>query len=113
VIDIAALRKLVESGELLVVIDAAGVVVEDSGTQESGPALLIAAPVTEAVKVVNGGLVHDSVDRDTLWSVENFVLGPEVVMALDEGVITPGELIEAVISAGFEWRVINPSSSSI
>ena len=111
-IDIAALRKLVESGELPVVIDAAGVLVEDSRIKESGPALLIAVPVTDAVKVVDGGLVHESVDRDTLWSVEKFVLGPEVVMALDESVTTPGELIEAVISAGFEWRVINPSSSS-
>ena len=35
-----------------------------------------ASPVTDAVKVVDGGLVQDSLDRDTLWSVEGFVLGP-------------------------------------
>jgi hypothetical protein len=52
-------------------------------------------------------------DRDNLWSVEGFVLGPEVVRALGDDVITPGELIAAVTSAGFDWQAISSSSSSI
>lgn len=111
-IDMPALRNLVEAGELTVVVDAAGEIVYRGGVSEEGPALLITSPLTDAVKVVAGGLVHESLDRDILWSIEAFVLAREVVLALDESVSTPGELIEAVTNAGFEWRAISASSSS-
>ncbi|HLF60200.1 MAG TPA: hypothetical protein VI980_03360 [Acidimicrobiia bacterium] len=111
-IDIPALRKLVEAGAARVVVDASGEILDREQPSEVGPALLIAAPLTEAVKVVDGGLVHDSLDRDGLWSIEGFGLGREVLLALDGGLMAPGELIDAVTRAGFEWRVISPSSSS-
>jgi hypothetical protein len=113
VIDIPALRVLIDAGESRVVVDAGGELVDQSGASALGPALLIAAPVTEAVKAVAGGVIHESLNRDTLWSVEGFVLGPEVVRALGDDVITAGELIAAVTSAGFDWQAISSSSSSI
>ena len=76
-----------------------------------GSAVLIVVPVTEAVKVVVGGVVHESLDRDTLWSVQGFVLGSEVVLALDD-LTTPEDLIAAVPHAGFEWETITLASSS-
>lgn len=111
-IDILALRKLVHAGKARVVVDVTGAVVDRDELPEVGTAALIATPLTEAVKVVDGGLVLDSLDRDTLWSIEAFVLGREVLLALHEGLTTPEELIGAVTRAGFEWQVISPSSSS-
>jgi hypothetical protein len=113
VIDIPALRTRIEAGASRVVVDASGELLDQTGASESGPALLIAAPLTDAVKVVVGGLVHESLDRDALWSIAGFVLGREVVLALGDDVTTPAGLIEAVTGAGFEWQVISPSSSSI
>lgn len=111
-IDIPALRELVEAGEARVAFDVTGVILEAGDVSASGSAVLVASPLTEAVKVVADGLVHESLDRDTIWSVDGFVLGRDVLAALEAGVTTAGELIEAVTRAGFEWRVISPSSSS-
>lgn len=111
-IDIPALRKLVEEGETHVVLDATGGIVDRDELPDVSSAALIAAPLTEAVKVVDGGLIHDSLDRDALWSIEGFVLGREVLLVLDVGLTTAVDLIGAVTRAGFEWQVISPSSSS-
>jgi len=111
-IDIPTLRRLIDAGERRVVFDTAGELLESGEAPEKGAALLIVASVTDAVKVVTGDLVRGSLDRETLWAIEGFALGSEVVRALGDGVATPGELIEAVTSAGFEWQVIRTSSSS-
>lgn len=110
-IDISALRKLIEAGESYVIFDARGNILDRRELAEVGRAVLIATPLTDAVKLVVGGLVQDSLDRDTLWSIEGFGLGREVMLAVDESVATPEALIDAVTRAGFEWQVISPSSS--
>jgi hypothetical protein len=107
VIDIQALRELVDKGQQPVVIDVDGNVLYQSESGEIGPAILIAVPVTDAVKVVAGGLVLGSLDRDTLWSVEGFQLGRQVLSALDDGATTSQDLIDAVVEAGFAWQVIS------
>ena len=111
-IDILALRKLVETGKPRVVVEAGGRVVDREDLPEVGSAALITGPLTDAVKAVEGGLVQESLDRDSLWSIEGFVLSGEVLMALDEGLTTAEELISAVTRAGFEWQLISSSSSS-
>ena len=111
-IDIPALRELVEAGESRVAFDLTGEVLDRVAISTLEPALLVVSALTEAVKVVAGGLVRDSLDRDKIWSVEGFILSREVLAALDVGLTTPEELIEAVTNAGFEWGVISPSSSS-
>ncbi|MDP9494514.1 MAG: hypothetical protein M3P87_04665 [Actinomycetota bacterium] len=111
-IDIPALRLLIEAGESRVAFDLTGEVFDGVANSTSQPALLVVSTLTEAVKVVGGGLVRDSLDRDEIWSVEGFILSREVLAALDQDLMTSGELIEAVTDAGFEWEVVSPSSSS-
>jgi 2-C-methyl-D-erythritol 4-phosphate cytidylyltransferase len=89
------------------VIDADGALKEGVAPEASDPAVLIASPVTDAVKVVSGGLVQDSLDREALWSIEGFQLQREVLLALDNSVTSPQSLIEQVIEAGFQWHVIS------
>lgn len=112
-IDIPALRKLVDAGGVRVVVDGNGEIVDRDELSDFGPAVLIASPVTDAVKVVDAGLVQGSLDRDALWAIQGFVLSREVLLALDDDLIHPGELISAVTRAGFEWQVISSSSSSL
>jgi len=112
VIDIPTLRALVEAGESRVAIDASGEILDQGSLPLLGSAVLIVAPVTEAVKVVVGGVVHESLDRDTLWSIQGFVLGSEVVLALGDEVTTPENLIAVVPHAGFEWETFTLASSS-
>jgi hypothetical protein len=111
-IDMAALRRLAEAGAVRVAVDVAGGIIETQETSGPGHAVLITTTPTDAVKVVNGGMIIESLNRDLLWSIEAFVLGSEVVMAIDGKVNSPEELVEAVSNAGFEWRVVSPSSSS-
>jgi len=112
VIDIPTLRALIEAGEPRVVIDASGELLDQGAVPLLGSAVLIVLPVTEAVKVVVGSVVHESLDRDTLWSIDGFVLGREVVLALGDDVTTTEDLIAAVPEAGFEWETISLASSS-
>lgn len=108
-IDIRALRDLIEAGRPFVVINSDGEVIDQGESGVVGPAVLIAVPVTDAVKVVAGGLVHDSLDRETLWSIEGFQLGVDVLVALGDDVVTSQSLIDVVIAAGFQW-VISPKT---
>lgn len=110
-IDMAALRRFAEAGAVRVAVDFAGEIIETQETSGPGQALLITTPPTDAVKVVNAGKVIESLDRETLWSIEAFVLGSEVILAIDGSVNSPEELVEAVSNAGFEWRVVSPSSA--
>ena len=111
-IDIPTLRALIEAGESRVAFDASGEMLDQGSEPPVGSALLIVVPVTEAVKIVVGGVVHESLDRDTLWSIQGFVLASEVVLALGDDVTTPEDLIAAVSHAGFEWETITLASFS-
>jgi 2-C-methyl-D-erythritol 4-phosphate cytidylyltransferase len=110
VIDLRSLLELTTTGQPCVAIDADGALLEDLELDVSDPAVLFVAPVTDAVKVVAGGLVHDSLDRETLWAIEGFQLTREVLLALDDGVTSSQSLIDRVIEAGFQWQVITPST---
>jgi hypothetical protein len=112
VIDIPTLRALIEAGEPRVAIGSSGEILDLEEMPLLGSAVLMVAPVTESVKVVVGRVVHESLDRDTLWSIQGFVLGREVVLALGDDVTTSEDLIAAVSDAGFEWETISPASSS-
>jgi hypothetical protein len=106
VIDIQAVRRLAEAGQRQLSFDARGAVVELDEVP-SGSATLYARPLTDAVKVVAGGLVHESLDRDSLWAVEGFTLRDHVLMAIEVDAVTPEQLVEIVTGLGFEWEVIN------
>lgn len=74
-----------------------------------GPASLLVAPVTDAVKRMRGGVV-ESLDRDQMWVVEAMVLETDVLQALGDVGLTAEELWRAVEQAGFSWQV-SPTSS--
>lgn len=74
-----------------------------------GPTSLVVAPVTDALKRLQGDKV-ESLDRDEVWAVEAIVLGEEVLELLDEGDVTVEELLRAVRELGYSWEIIPTSS---
>ena len=66
---------------------------------------LLVGKVSEAVKQVEAGQVIEYLNRDALWAVEGFVLGRAVLEAIPEGDYLAGELVDAVVAAGFAWQV--------
>ncbi len=109
-IDISALRRLADGDRHHVDVDHRGVLADLGELDAEGPAILIAVPVTDAVKVVAEGVVLGSFDKDALWSIQGFRLGSEVILELDDSVSDPQSLIDAVTEAGFQWRVVNPTT---
>lgn len=77
--------------------------------QSDGPATLVVAPVTDAVKRLRGDAV-ESLDRDGMWMVVAIVLDQEVLDSLGQGEMTAEELWLSVSAAGYTWE-ISPTSS--
>jgi len=92
-----------------VAFDTQGDPVEVDVTNVHGPASLLVAPVTDAVKRLRDGLV-ESLDRDQMWVVEAIVLEGDVLQSLGEVDLTAEQLWLAVEEAGFSWQV-SPTSS--
>jgi hypothetical protein len=66
------------------------------------------APVTEAVKEVDGETIVRYLNRDAMWAVQGFLLSHEVVTGLPDGVDSAAGLIEAVSRAGLRWSAVAP-----
>jgi len=113
VIDLTRITDLVEAGVDRLGFDATGEVIEPDLLSTGGPAVLRVDGVTDAVKLVSGDRVVGPVDRETLWSVHWFELDVEVVLELGTTHIEPDDLIEAVKTAGHDWRVIPVSPSDL
>ncbi len=75
------------------------------------PACLVVDELTDAVKLVEGDALGDSIDRDELWAVRGFALSREVVASLTPGTYSAGELIVAVRASGYAWSVLTIASS--
>lgn len=101
------LLAAVEHGR--VAFDSDGNPVDPPEIDVGFPATAQVAPVTDAVKRLRGDVV-ESLDRDSLWTVEIMVLEREVLESLDPEEMTAGEVWLAVIRAGYTWQ-ISPSSS--
>lgn len=69
-----------------------------------GEAVLVVAPVTDAVKRVEGDRV-ESLDRDRMWVVEAFALDPVVIDKLDAKELSVEELLAEVPRLGYSWEV--------
>jgi hypothetical protein len=76
------------------------------GSFPDEPALLLARPITDAVKEVDGARVVSSIDRSGMVQVQGFALGPEVMRELGARRLDPDQLIEAVRSEGFAWTLL-------
>lgn len=92
-----------------VAFDAEGTPVEAPDAGIDGEAFAVVAPVTDAVKRMQGDVVV-SLDRGEMWVVELMVLDREVIEALGPVEMTAGELWQAVTDAGHIWRLSSTSS---
>jgi hypothetical protein len=106
---ISTTRLLGSIADGRVAFDTQGNPVEIDLAIVHGPATLLVAPVTDAVKRMSGGVV-ESLDRDQMWVVEAIALEADVLVALGEVELTAEELWQAVDQAGFSWQ-ISPTSS--
>jgi phosphosulfolactate phosphohydrolase-like enzyme len=98
-------------GDGTIVVDITGAPLRVEGLPENVvvPALVVGR-VSEAVKEVDGEMVVANLNRDTMWSVEGFVLSEEVASILPEELESAASLIEAVTGAGLAWSVVLPAS---
>lgn len=110
-IEIGAIRAAARPGEA-VHLDRSGRLIDGAAADLGSPATVFVAEMTDAVKLVEGGFVTASVDRDLLWRVEGFLIAPEVLADLPENLMGVGELFAAVRSVGYRWRVQMATSSS-
>lgn len=101
------LQAAVRNGRVAFDLEGNPVDLADPGID--GPAILVVAPVTDAVKRLRGDSV-ESLDRDRMWVVEAIVLDHEVVEVLGPEDMTAEELWRAVTAAGHTWQV-SPTSS--
>ena len=104
------LRKLRDTGPGPILVDGAGAPLPVEGLPEDAmPPALLVAPVTEAVKEVDGGTIVRYLNRDAMWAVQGFLLSNEIVSALPDGIDSAAGLIEAVSRSGLRWSTILPS----
>lgn len=105
VISISRLRESIVGDR--VVFDRRGDPADVDVVGVRGRAILVVAPVTDAVKRVEEGRV-ESLDRDRMWAVEAIALDREVVDQLDRDELSVEELLAAVPRIGYSWE-ISPS----
>lgn len=105
-IDISTLREALVDGENWVIFDSSGDLLHDDLPRSAGPATLVVAPVTDAVKRVADGRVVGSIERSGLWRVHAFVLNRIVLDKLGRGAYEARDLIEAVAATGISWQAV-------
>ncbi len=101
-ISISLLRERIVGGR--VVFDAQGSPAEVDVSHARGQAILVVAPVTDAVKRVEGGRV-ESLDRDRMWAVEAIALDKAVVERLDVDELSVEDLLISVHRMGYSWEI--------
>lgn len=111
-IDISRLRQGLDYGDDWVMFDHEGNVLDGEVPAGAGPATFIVAPVTEAVKAVEGGKVSGSVDRSKLWRVEAFLLNRIVVDQLENASFDIDALLDAVDGTGNSWQAVPRSAGT-
>ncbi|HEY7822976.1 MAG TPA: hypothetical protein VIG24_09095 [Acidimicrobiia bacterium] len=87
-----------------VVFDRQGDPADVDVSNVRGHAILVVAPVTDAVKRVEEGRV-ESLDRDRMWAVEAIALDRVVVDQLDVNELSVEELLAAVPRMGYSWEI--------
>lgn len=102
VISISSLRERVVGDR--VVFDQQGNPAEVDVSHASGQAILVVAPVTDAVKRLEGGRV-ESLDRDRMWAIEAIALDKVVVERIDVDELSVEELLAAVPRMGYPWEI--------
>jgi hypothetical protein len=86
------------------VFDKHGNLLDIDISSDIGPAALLVAPVTDAVKRVDDNGV-ESLDRDQMWLVEAIVLHRDILDGLEDREMMAEDLLTAVRDAGHSWQV--------
>lgn len=102
VISISRLRESIVGDR--VVFDGRGDLADVDISHLPGRAVLVVAPVTDAVKRVEGSRV-ESLDRDRMWVVEAIALDKGVVDQFDVDELSAEELLAAVPRMGYSWDI--------
>jgi hypothetical protein len=89
-------------GEGTACVDSDGLGIDASSDDLPIPALLV-APVSDAVKHVEGDRVIYDLDRSQLWAVQGIAIDRAIVETLPEGSFTMAEVIQLVAAAGHVW----------
>jgi hypothetical protein len=111
VIAVSDLRDRLDNEEGWLMFGADGSRMDMAVPDEIGPAGLLVRSVTDAVKTLaSDGRVDGSLDRESIWAVEGFVLSETLIRSLPELDLTAEALLEAVVELGMEWdvRVVGP-----
>jgi hypothetical protein len=101
-IDSRELRRRTADGAV-VTVDLEGRYIESPDDEAHIPSLLV-APVTDAVKLVDGDRLIADLDRSLLWSVRAIAVDHSVAESLPDGAFTLTELIHEVEAAGHNWH---------
>lgn len=102
VISISRLRARIAGDR--VVFDRQGNPTSVDLSRVNGRAILVVAPVTDAVKRVEEGRV-ESLDRDRMWAIEAIALEKVVVEQFDVDELSVEELLAAVPQMGYSWEI--------
>ncbi len=102
VISISRLRERIVGDR--VVFDRQGNPADIDVSHARGQAVLVVAPVTDAVKRVEGDRV-ESLDRDRMWAVVAIALDKVVLEQLDGDELSVEELLSAVPRMGYSWEI--------
>lgn len=98
-------RRLADGGDWAL-FDSHGEALGVLVPPDIGPATLLVAPVTDAVKTTTSdGLVNQSLNRDDIWAVQGLALNRVVVDRLDREMMTLREIYDAVVSMRIGWQV--------
>jgi hypothetical protein len=112
VIDISVLREGLAEDADWVMFDPEGNILHGEVPVSAGPATLMVAPVTDAVKTVEDGKVTGSVDRSKLWRVEAFLLNRVILDELGAGSFDVDSLLDAVEGTGVSWQAVPRSATT-
>jgi len=106
VVSIIELKERLAAGGNWVLVDSQGGSMDMSIPRDLGPATLLVAPVTDALKTTScDGFVDRSLNRDDIWAVKGFVLNRVVVDRLEPIAMDPRQLYEAVSDLRMGWQV--------
>jgi hypothetical protein len=95
------------------VFDASGSPLAVDPTLLKGPASLLVRPVTDALKVVEAGLVSGVADRAGVGAVAGLSLARGVVDRLGDGDFTLDGLMRRVVELGHGWDVVSWSPTDV
>ncbi|MGH3649438.1 MAG: hypothetical protein ACRDU9_01915 [Acidimicrobiia bacterium] len=88
-----------------VVFDKLGEPVDLEAPDDVGPATLLVKTVTDALKLVEDGVVEGSVDRSAMWVVEAIILDRVVLERIGPRRLSVEDLLTEVRQLGFAWQV--------